>query len=89
MAKPEDFGIDDADKKWVITARQIDGTGPRFTLLWRTEGPRGKPLPKIGQIMPLPGYGHVRVESIEPPGANIADAKRTLVVKVQPGKDDE
>ena len=80
MAKPEDFGITDADNKWVITARRADGSGPRFTLLWRTEGERGKPLPRIGEILRLSSYGSVRVERIEPPGADIQPGKSTLVI---------
>ena len=84
MTKPEDYGIDDADQKWVITAYPVDGEGPRFTLLWRTEGERGKPLPRIGSVMSLPGYGRVRIERIEPPGAPIRGGARTLVIKVKP-----
>jgi len=84
MAKPEDYGIEDADQKWVITAYNLDGEGPRFTLLWRTTGERGKPLPPIGGVMSLPGYGKVRIESIEPPGARIRPGKSTLVIKVKP-----
>lgn len=84
MTKAEDLGITDVEQKWVVTARHADGTGPKFSLLWRTTGKRGKPLPKIGSRVFVPYYGHVCIERIDPPGSlEIADNASTLLIKVK------
>lgn len=77
------IGLVDLDQKHVLTCRKVDGTGPRFTLLWRAKGPKSKPLPKVGALLYLPTGTTVVVERIDPPGTPIEfprDGKQTLVI---------
>lgn len=83
------YDLRDLDQKWVITALCLDGGPPQLTLLWRTEGPRGRPLPKIGDVWTLPGDIHVRIERIDPPGTPLVITDRTLVLRTISAKDGE
>jgi hypothetical protein len=75
------FGIRDVEQKHVVVCRPVGG-GPMFTLLWRTAGKRGKPLPQIGAALSRAGVT-LRVTEIRPPGTLDLDAVsgRVLVVK--------
>lgn len=78
----EDVGIRDVAQKHVVVCRQLGGGGPQFTLLWRTKGKRGKPLPAVGDYLELRGFGRVRVERIDAPGSMDLDVHgSTLVIK--------
>lgn len=76
------LGITDLEQKHALICRRADGAPPRFTLLWRTMGPRGKPLPKIGARLRVPGGFDVIVERIDPPGTPLSFPKeqKTLIV---------
>lgn len=93
MLQEDELGIEDLDQKWVITAVPlaacIAGLPTKLTMLWRTEGPRGKPLPKVGAVLAVLGVGQVRVARIDPPGTRFAErVPVTLVIRAAPPHDD-
>lgn len=80
--------IDDLDQKWVLFARPLEADAPLYTLLWRTEGPKGRPLPRLGTTLNLPLVGPARIERIDPPGTfKMHPTKNTLVLRVVPDDD--
>jgi len=79
--------IPDLDQKHALICRRVDGQLPRFTLLWRTKGPRGKPLPKVGTKLNVSGF-QVIIERIDPPGTPLefSKDKPNLIIKPAGGK---
>ena len=82
MTKLTDVGISDVDQKHVVICRPLQPGLPSCSLLWRTEGKRGRKLPRVGDILTAPGLGAVRVERIDAPGSLDLDAhSNVLIVK--------
>lgn len=86
MTKLDAIGIGDTEQKHVVICKPVGADKPVVSLLWRASGPRGRPLPKIGDILPVPGYT-VEVVRIDAPGSMDTDdyPGSTLIVKPEGG----